>query len=272
MIHRAVTPRLRHGTQAHQQGVCGAAQGRVRAGQRPASPRTHLLQIGAARRCTACAGGRCCPPAHDSCSFWARAGEARPCGRRREASVARAEVESMCPKSCARWPAPVTRMIAVSRSASSRVVAQRAPTHRDSACFAERVGWWTAVRMLRMRAEGIGANSSCGAFRSPPGRRPRWNAGVEGFCCVFEFELAEEVFSYGKSASRPCGLDGAEHAHDGRAPAVHSTCVPPGDWLTCAGVVRREHRVGVCVANTALRRIRWLILYGACSFVQTTRN
>jgi hypothetical protein len=36
--------------------VCGEAQGRVGAGRRRASPRTHLLQTGAARRCPACAG------------------------------------------------------------------------------------------------------------------------------------------------------------------------------------------------------------------------
>jgi hypothetical protein len=177
--------------------------------------------------------------------------------------VARAEVGSMCPKPCALWPASVTRMIAVSRSASPRVVAQRAPTHWDSAYFAERVGWRTAVRMLGMRAESIGACSSCGAFRPPPGRRPRWHARVEGFCRVFEFELAEEVFRMERAQAVPAAL---------MARNTHMMGVLP-ECTACAFPLGTGSRVqGLCVANTALRRVRWLIMYGACAFVQTNRN
>jgi hypothetical protein len=45
------------------------------------------------------------------------------------------------------------------------------------------------------------------------------------------------------------------------------------ECTACAFPLGTGSRVqGLCVAKTALRRVRWLILYGACAFVQTTRN
>ena len=89
-------------------------------------------------------------------------------------------------------------------------------------------------------------------WRFPPSYRPPATLAGKGGSSwrVFEFELAEQVFSQGKSASRPCGLDSAEHAHDGRAPGMHDTCMSPGHLLAFAGVVRREHSArAVCLEH-----------------------